>query len=244
MLRLLSLLLLSFAPHLHAQDPAAKVSVSFYAFAYLKGHESVQVPTAAGNFTTVRLSTANIVGPVECTVRDGRIALLAAKAPAEPAGAAPPEIASVKMPANLRRAVVILFPPAAGKAAEYRTLVLNHDATDFPLGIYRLVNLANKPVRGAVGREIVQAKPGGIADLKLTGNPGTVVPVRFEFQENERWNLLTETRAAIRQDRRWLMFIFQDPATGRMNIRSIPDRTAPAKPEAPAAPATPPAPNP
>ena len=55
---------------------------------------------------------------------------------------------------------------------------------------------------------------------------------------------VAETRAAIRQDRRWLMFIFEDPATGRMNIRSIPDRTAPAKPEAPAAPATPPAPNP
>jgi hypothetical protein len=51
------------------------------------------------------------------------------------------------------------------------------------------------------------------------------VPVRFEFFDQDRWNLLTETRCAIRKDRRWLTCIYQDPVTRRMNIRSIPDRT-------------------
>jgi hypothetical protein len=232
-------LLLTATPAL-AQDAPPKVSASFYAFAYLPGHESIQVPAGSGAFKTVRLSTANIVGPVDCPVIDGKLTLHSTKAPAEGANPAPAVISTAKVPAGMTRAIVILFPPAA-KGTEYRSLVINHDATDFPLGIYRLVNLANKPVRGAVGREIVQAKPGGIADLKLTGKPGTVVPVRFEFNEGERWNLLTETRAAIRDDRRWLMFIFEDPATGRMNIRSIPDRTATATRPA-TTPATPPAP--
>ena len=50
--------------------------------------------------------------------------------------------------------------------------------------------------------------------------------MRFEFFDEDRWNLLTETRCAIRKDRRWFTCIYQDAATGRMNIRSIPDRTA------------------
>jgi hypothetical protein len=231
--RTIALLLLLLAGRALGQDAPPKVSASFYAFAYLPGHESVQVPTGSGAFQTVRLSTANIVGPVDCPLVDGKLTLHSTKAPT---AGAPAVLTTATVPAGIKRAVVILFPPAAGMAAEYRSLVINHDATDFPLGIYRLVNLANKPIRGAVGREIVQAKPGGIADLKLTGKPGTVVPVRFEFFEEKRWNLLTETRAAIRDDRRWLMFIFEDPATGRMNIRSIPDRTRPAAPAAPAAP--------
>lgn len=232
--RPIALLFLLLAGHLFGQDAPPKISASFYAFAYVPGHESVQVPTGGGAFQTVRLSTANIIGPVDCPVVDGKLTLHSAKAPAE---GAPAVLTTATVPAGIKRAIVILFPPAAGKADEYRSLVINHDATDFPLGIYRLVNLANKPIRGAVGREIVQAKPGGIADLKLSGTPGTVVPVRFEFFKEKRWNLLTETRAAIRDDRRWLMFVYEDPATGRMNIRSIPDRTRPATP-----PAAPPAP--
>jgi hypothetical protein len=228
--RPIAFLLLLLAGRVFGQDAPPKISASFYAFAYVAGHESVQAPTGSGAFQTVRLSTANIVGPVDCPVVDGKLTLHSTKAPAE---GAPAVLTTATVPTGIKRAVVILFPPAAGKTDEYRSLVINHDATDFPLGIYRLVNLANKPIRGAVGREIVQAKPGGIADLKLTGTPGTVVPVRFEFFEEKRWNLLTETRAAIRDDRRWLMFIFEDPATGRMNIRSIPDRTRPATPPAP-----------
>ena len=84
-----------------------------------------------------------------------------------------------------------------------------------------------------MGRQVVKAEPGAIANLEIKGEPGSIVPVRFEFFEEKRWNLLTETRAAVRNDRRWLMCIYQDPSTGRMNIRSIPDRTRSAPAENP-----------
>ena len=119
----------------------------------------------------------------------------------------------------------MLFPAAADSTDKYRCVVFNHDLTDFPLGVYRLINLSDKPIRGAVGREFVETKPGGVANLALKGEPGAVIPLRFEFFEENRWNLLTESRAAVRKDRRWLMCIYQDPVTGRMNMRSIPDRS-------------------
>ena len=231
-LRIIAMILFS-ALQVGAQEPPAKVSASFYAFATVPEHQSVMVPSAAGSFEEVRLSTANIVGPYACVVTDGKITIHSGKTTVENGKVSRPVIASGVIKEGVKKALVVLFPAAAGGAEKYRCLVFNHDLADFPLGVYRLMNLSNKPVRGAVGREVVKAEPGGIANLEMKGDPGQILPVRFEFFENEGWNLLTETRAAVRKDRRWLMCIYQDPSTGRMNIRSIPDRTRPAPAENP-----------
>lgn len=226
-LRIIAIILFA-ALQCEAQEPTAKVSAAFYAFVTVPGHESVMVPSAAGSFEEIRLSTANIVGPHSCVVTDGKITIHSAGATEGNGKLSRPVIASCAIKKEMNKALVLLFPAAKDAAEKYRCLVFNHDLADFPLGVYRLVNLSDKPVRGAVGREFVKAEPGGIANLEIKGEPGQILPVRFEFSEKERWNLLTETRAAVRKDRRWLMFIYQDPSTGRMNIRSIPDRTRPA----------------
>jgi len=219
-------LLLLFAAPLIAQESKPKISASFYAFAYSPGDESVFLPSGAGtSFEEIRLSTANIVGPVPCAITDGKLTIHSEPVKGADGKMSNPVIATGSIGADIRKALVVLFPLPESDAMKYRCIVLNHELTDFPLGVYRLMNLSNKPVRGAIGKEIVGAKPGGIANLTLQGEPGAIVPVRFEFYEEKRWNLLTETRAAVRKDRRWLMCIYQDPATGRMNIRSIPDRT-------------------
>ena len=226
-------IVLIFALQAGAQETPAKVSASFYAFATVPEHQSVTVSSAAGAFEEVSLSTANIVGPFACVVTDGKIAIHSTKTAVENGKVTRPVIASGVIKPEVKKALVVLFPAAADKAEKYRCLVFNHDLADFPLGVYRLMNLSNKPVRGAVGREVVKAEPGGIANLEMKGDPGQILPVRFEFFENEGWNLLTETRAAVRKDRRWLMCIYQDPTTGRMNIRSIPDRTRAAPEQTP-----------
>jgi hypothetical protein len=118
-----------------------------------------------------------------------------------------------------------MFPDSKDTANPYRSIVINHDLGDFPFGAYRMINVSPHPVRGSVARDYIEAKPGGMANLEPQGEPGAIVPVKFEFFDKGRWNLLTETRAAIRKDRRWLTCIYQDPVTGRMNMRSIPDRS-------------------
>ena len=185
----------------------------------------------AGGSAEIRLSPANILGPYEVVLSGGRI-LLHDSAPAEKSQRPPRPLAEAAVPAGIRRALVILFPAPAGEPMPYRALVTEHDVQGFPMGVYRVINLSSHPVRGAVGRKVVEARPGKTAGLEPDGEPGSVQPVRFEFHHGGRWNLLTETRAAVRKDRRWLMCIYQDPATGRMNIRTIPDRSIHRQPAA------------
>jgi hypothetical protein len=89
-----------------------------------------------------------------------------------------------------------------------------------------MINISPHPIRGAIGKSIIESKPGSVANLKPEGEPGAIVAMKFEYYSENRWNLLTETRCAIRNDRRWLTCIYLDPSTGRMNIRSIPDRSS------------------
>jgi hypothetical protein len=209
---------------LRAEEPMPKIPASFYAFAYAPGHESVTIRSSPDGFEEIRLSKANIVGPVNSVMLDGSLKIHSKPVTVE-GKVTHPVIGSVKIPAGIRRALVVMFPDSKNAATPYRSIVINHDLGDFPLGAYRMINVSPHPVRGSVAREYIEAKPGGMANLEPQGEPGAIVPVKFEFFDKGRWNLLTETRAAIRKDRRWLTCIYQDPVTGRMNIRSIPDRT-------------------
>jgi hypothetical protein len=220
--------ILAVIPHLAAvlgaAEPLPQVVASFYAFGYVPGHEKVQIMTGADTYQEVQLSTANIAGPVKAVAVNGAVRICDKPVTAEGKITHPP-LATAKLPTGIQRALVILFPAAKDSKEPYRCLVLNHDLKDFPLGVYRMINISPHPIRGAIARDYVEAKPGGVANLEPAGEPGAVVPVRFEFFDQDRWNLLTETRCAIRKDRRWLTCVYQDPVTGRMNIRSIPDRT-------------------
>lgn len=218
-------LILFFPALLGAQEPVQKIPTSFYAFDYVPGKETVDIQSGPAMFEEVRLSKANIIGPLSSVVVAGALHLYDKPVTVE-GKITHPVLSTAKLPAGFTRALVVVFPNAKGAAEPYRSVVLNHDLKDFPLGVYRLMNLSTHPIRGSIARQFVEAKPGGIANLEPAGEPGAVVPMRFEYFDEDRWNLLTETRCAIRKDRRWLTCVFQDPATGRMNIRSIPDRAA------------------
>jgi hypothetical protein len=202
-----------------------KVETHFYAFDYVLGRDTVMVPTGSGTYAETPLSKANIVGPIHAAVTDGVLALYDKKPAADALGHRE-VLASAAYPAGVSSALVVLFPASKNDPFPYRALVLNHNAQDFPLGVYRMINISPHPIRGAIGKSIIESKPGSVANLKPEGEPGAIVAMKFEYYSENRWNLLTETRCAIRNDRRWLTCIYLDPSTGRMNIRSIPDRSS------------------
>jgi len=222
------LLLLAFAHASLSQEAPPKIPTYVYAFAYAPGLKSIQLKTGDKAYQDLRLSTANIVSPVNAVISDGSISLhREPEANSEVENPVHPLIGKAKLKEGTKSALVVLLPSPPGSKLPYRSLVLEHARADFPMGVYRLINLSTYPVRGMVGQSIVRTKPGGIADLKLQGEPGAALPVRFEFFKDDRWNLLTETRCAVRKDRRWLMCLYEDPRTKRLNIRSIPDRRVP-----------------
>lgn len=223
---LLAVLLISTAIS-PAQPEQVRIPACFYAFDYATGHETVFCMTNAGEESEIILSRANIVGPIHTVMTDGVIQLHAHGEPDANGEPTRIPVASARVPNGIDRALIVLLPNAPDAPTPYRAIAFDHNHRAFPLGTYRILNLSAFPVRGAIGSQRVAVQPGQKADLALRGQPGSVVPVRFEYFENESWALLTETRSAVREDRRWLLCLYRDPANGRFNMRSIPDRTLP-----------------
>lgn len=213
----LSLLLLSVAARGQEQR---QVDVTFFCLKYVPGLETVHVPAGAAS-EPVRLSTANMSKPVKMQLADDLAVFH--RTPAGDPKTPPLPAASIRIPKDIGKALVVLVPNRSGEAEPYRALLVDH-GEKFRGGTYRVINFSHKSVRGAIGRSYIEAASGKSADLELQGDPGTVQGVRFEFHDEGRWNRLTETRCAVRKDRRWLLCIYQEP-NGRMNMRSIPDRT-------------------
>lgn len=216
--------LFALALPLHAAPDQRDIDASFYCFKYVPGLETIGI-SAGETLKPVRLSTANITASERLTVVDG-VASLRGKSVADDAKHPDPVVGKVKIPGHIRKALIVLLPSPADSPEPYHCLVLDQDNREFPLGTYRIINFSPFPIRGAIGKSYIEAKSGGITGLALQGEAGTVLPARFEFSENSsKWNRLTETRCAVRNDRRWILCVYQDPVTKRMNMRSIPDRT-------------------
>lgn len=213
---LIPLFALASSLSLRAAEPR-EVELAFYCLNYAPGVETIHVPHGKA-LEAVRLSTANLTTPTVVTLANDEAKILSD--PSSPGSVA----ATVKVPADIQKGLIVLVPDTAGGGKSYRSLVIDR-GDRFPLGTYRVVNFSRQSIRGAIGKKFVQVASAGIADLALEGEPGAVQGVRFEFEKEGRWSRLTETRCAVRADRRWLLCIYQDPASGRMNLRSIPDRS-------------------
>lgn len=219
----LILALIALAAPLHAASESRPIEFTFYCLKYVPGLETIRI-AKEGGFEEVRLSTANITPPVKLKVADN-VANFYGVTPPPGTQEKLPVAGKAKIPDNIDKALIVLVPNAPGSAEPYHSLVLDRSDANFRPGTYRIVNFSKKSIRGAIGKSYIEAASGGIKDLELKGEPGAVQGVRFEFAHEGRWNRLTETRCAVRKDRRWLLCVYHDPVTERINMRSIPDRT-------------------
>jgi len=207
--------LLALTLPLSAAPEARTVETSFYCFKYAPGVETIQVANGETP-VQIRLSTANISRSVRLPVA-GEEAVIQ--------GGDNQPAAKFRIPAKLGKALVVLAPAPSGSSEPYRAFVLDYGRDNFRPGTYRLVNVSRHPVRGAIGQSYAEVKSGATGDIELKGENGATQGAKFEFHEGGKWNRLTETRCAVRRDRRWLVLVHEDPATKRMNLRSIPDRS-------------------
>ncbi|MFK7912024.1 MAG: hypothetical protein AB8F34_15695 [Akkermansiaceae bacterium] len=233
MLRVFSLLLIiaTTAPVI-AQESEREVSAAFYAFKYAEGLKVVYLRTGENSYEPIALSTANMVGPIKARVTGGNLSLHS-RASNEEGKTAYPKVGSVKVPDGISKVLIILAPRTKTNIPSYQTLLVDRGETNFQPGSYKLINLSPYPIRGAIGRGTrFLCNNGKISTFKTKGTPGQALPVLFQYQKNDRWQRLTETRWAHSKNKRTLLCAYFDRSSRRMRLRSIPDNIARNQPKA------------
>ena len=211
-------------PAVHAAGKDKNPSISIYCMAYADGFKSVFVKSAKNHYQQINLSTANIVEASDLLVEDGRILLYG------PAGAdgQHPVVANAEIGA-IRQPLIVLHPAGKDATPAYLSKAVEADPAKFPLGSFNLVNLSPYPVRIDHEEEVIELESDGARIFKPDHSAGDSLAMRMDYKSGENWLLLSSARWPSRDDRRTLVCFQLDPASKRMNVKSVPLRENPGR---------------
>lgn len=219
------LVILSVAfPSVHAAGKDKNLAISIYCMAYADGLKSVFVKNSKDRYQGVSLSTANVVEARGALVEDGRILLHG------PAGAdgKHPVVATVEI-SGIRQPLIVLHPAGANGGNAYHSMAVEMDSRKFPLGSFNLVNLSPHPVRISHDEEVMELESGNARIFIPDHSAGDSLAMSMEYKNEDNWLLLSSARWPVRNDRRTLVCFQLDPASKRMNVKSVPLRGNPTR---------------
>jgi hypothetical protein len=196
------------------------VDISVYALAYAEGHQSVYLTNSKNEASEIRLSTANLLGPVQTALdADSTITLRTKKETEEGAPIYPP-IAQVKLPVEIKEPLLVLIPSTGNQP--YRAVIVDRSLESFPMGSYLLINFSSMDVRGHVGNTKVAVAAGSVSSVIPSSDTEDFLDVHFEWGRPKQWKTFARTRWAKEGNKRTLLLAYLDPKTKRMKIRGVP----------------------
>lgn len=204
-----------------ARQPAS-VKISLFTFQYAEGHQEIFLNSRAGEYESVTLSSANILGPFKVVLSKEREVFLHEKKATEEGAVIYPTITRVKIPSSIREPLLILVPRSGDQA--YGALVIDRSLTKFPEGSYRLINLSRSEIRAWIGKTHVIAPPLKITSFDPSSNSDDLLNVHFKYKREDDWRTFGHTRWVNERNKRSLLVAYLDPRTGRMRIKGIPLR--------------------
>jgi hypothetical protein len=213
-------LLISLTVNIIAQQGEAQsIEVSLYAFEYAKEHQTIYLATSKKEPYAVALSKANILGPFKTLVEGGSKVTLRKEAKNKEGTTIYPAIAHVKIPANIREPLLILFPTSGNQV--YKAIVVDRSLSNFPKGSYKLINVSPSVIRGLVGKTKIIAPARKITPFNPSSNREELLGVHFQYRRSNDWKTFGRTRWVNEKEKRSLLCAYLDPETKRMKIRGI-----------------------
>ena len=204
-----------------AQQPAS-VKISLFTFQYAEGHQEIFLNSRAGEYESVTLSSANILGPFKVVLSEEREVFLHEQKATEEGAVIYPTITRVKIPSSIREPLLILGPRSGDQP--YGALVIDRSLSKFPEGSYQLINISKSEIRARIGKTRVIAPPLKITSFDPSSNSDDFLDVHFRYKLAEGWRTFGRTRWVNERNKRSLLVAYIDPRTERMKIKGIPLR--------------------
>jgi hypothetical protein len=219
---------------IHAQEEKKPVPVQFRAVLhdpvkpiadlYFTDKTGAVVPL---NFRPQDLSETLLTLPLNGSL------LLYDKATIDPKNPAASLAASVKLPPDLKRAIVIVMPNPAGEKPAYRMLLIDDSEKAFPKGESRVVPLMGVETAIQAGEHRLAVHPGNITKVPpvKTVNEFNMAQTNFYYQQGGSWVAFTERQLQFLDACRRIFIIHTTPGALQPTVTTIVDinRAEPAR---------------
>ena len=211
-----------FGASLLAQQ-ASMINVSIFTFKYADGHQTIFLEKSPGEFKSVTLSSANVIGPFKAVLGKEGAVFLHEKETSADGTETYPVIGEIKIPSEVKNPLLILAPRSGEPS--YGALVIDSSLVKFPSGSYKLINFSRSDIRALIGKTPVTAPPLKVTSFDPSSDSDDVLNVHFQYKIAESWRTFGRTSWVNEPDKRSLLVAYLDSKTQRMKIKGIPLRS-------------------
>ncbi len=147
------------------------------------------------------------------------------KADIDPKNPAASVAASVKLPPNIKRAVVVVSPAPAGSKPAYRMELIDDSAQAFPKGESRILSLVPMETRLNVGEHQLKIPPGAVTRVPAVTkvNEFNMAQTNFDYKQAEAWVPFIEKQFQYLDGIRRVFIVHTTPGAIQPSITTIVD---------------------
>jgi hypothetical protein len=214
----------------HAQQDPATVPVQIRAVLHDPVHPAAELfyTDKKGLVAKVEFRPQDLTRPLFTLPVNGSVVLYD-KADIDPKKPEASLAASVKLPPNIRQAIIIVLPAPAGSKPAYRMVVIDDSAKAFPKGESRVLPLVTVETAIQAGEHRLPVHPGKITSVPPVRkvNEFNMAQTNFYYKQGEAWVPFTERQLQFLDACRRLFIIHVTPGALQPSVTTIVD-TAPA----------------
>ena len=223
----LTLLLLPLAGH--AQQGEAAVPLQIRAVLHDPVHPAAELFYTDKTGTVVKLDflPQDLTGVLFTLPVNGSLVLYD-KAEIDPKNPAASLAASVKLPPNIKRAMIVVLPAPAGSKPAYRMVLIDDSAKAFPQGESRVLPLVGVETAIQAGEHRLPVHPGVITKVPPVTKVDEfhMAQTNFYYQQGELWVPFTERQLQYLDACRRIFIIHATPGALQPSVTTIVDFSA------------------
>lgn len=231
-LHILGILGLSLAAHAQQAGPPAPVRIRAVLHDPARPIAELFYTDKGGVVTPLDFRPQDLSEPLYILPVDGSL-MLHDKATVDPANPAASLAASVKLPPDLKRAVVVVLPGPAGGKPAYRMVLIDDSEKAFPKGESRALSLIKVETAIQAGEHKLPVHPGKITAVPLVKKVDdfNMAQTNFYYKQGEAWVAFAERQLQYQEAVRRIFIIHATPGAVQPTVTTIVDTVTAADPQ-------------
>jgi hypothetical protein len=215
---------LSLAVHAQATDKPSPVQIRAVLHDPMRPVADLFYTDKNGTVVQLDLRPQDLTEPLFTLPVNGSLVLYD-KAAIDPENPAASLAASVKLPPNIKRAIVVVLPAPEGAKPAYRMLVIDDSEKAFPKGESRVLSLVGVEAAIQAGEHKVPVNPGKITSVPPVRkvNQFNMAQTNFYYQQDDSWVVFTERQLQYLDACRRLFIIHATPGALQPTVTTIVD---------------------
>lgn len=218
---------ISLVGHAQEKEPSPPVQIRAVLHDPIRPIAELYYPDLEGtvkplHFRPKSLTTSILMQPVDGTL------LLHDTATVDPENPMASVAATIKLPTDLKRAILVVLPSPPDSRSPYRLLLIDDSEKGFPKGESRVLSLIGVPTAVQAGEHKIPLEPGKISRIPSVKkvNDYNMAQTNFYYQRGEAWVPFTERQLQYIDACRRIFIIHATPGALQPTITTIVDTSS------------------